>query len=114
MQELFDFLVYLMAIYGVITLVISMLGAFRRRMKIQNAKVKLVLIVKNVEEYAEYIVRTIVKDELASKVMSEGNIAIIDMNSADSTAKILGRLAEDYECLDLLPFEKRDNIFDDF
>jgi hypothetical protein len=103
-----------MAAYGVITLIISMLGAFKRRINMQNAKVKLVLIVKNVEEHAEYIVRTVIKEEFASKVMSGSNIAIIDMSSTDSTLNILSRLENDYECLDLLNQDERNRIFDDF
>jgi hypothetical protein len=108
-----EFLICLLAVYGGLTLAISMFGAFKRRVAAQSTKVKLVLIVKDVEEYAEYIVRTVIKGEFASKVMSENNITIINMNSSDATGAILSRLQNDYECLDILSGDEKERVFED-
>jgi len=114
MLILLKFLIYLLAAYGGITLAICLFATFNRRVAEESAKVKLVLIVKDVEEYAEYIVRTAIKGEFASKVMSSNNITLIDMNSSDATNGILSRLKKDFECLEVLNFEEKEKAFDGF
>jgi len=114
LHPLFKFIVYLFAVYGALTLVLSILAAVRGRSFISGAKVKVILVVKDAEEYIEYIVRNAVKGDFISRVMSGNNLTIIDMNSSDRTAGILNELKKEYECLDVLGEQEKDKVFSDF
>ncbi len=75
--------------------------------------VRMVLLVRNAEEQIEYIVRTAVKNDFASRVLSENSLVIIDMNSTDNTCLMLERLQKDFSNVEALRFEDRELIFNE-
>jgi hypothetical protein len=113
-ESILKYIIYLLAVYGAITLIFGILGAVHGRMVAEATKVRLVLFVKNVEEYIEYIIRNAVKYELPDKIMSGNNLMVVDLNSTDDTFKILQKLKNDYECIDILSAGDKEDILSDF
>lgn len=111
---LLEYVVYLLAVYGLLVLVIGSAELVRCRISGCRPKVRIVLLVKDVEENIEYIIRNAVKKDFASKVLSDKNIAIVDMNSADHTYELLEKLQKDFLNIEVLKFEEKTIIFDDF
>lgn len=113
-ESILKYIIYLLAVYGAITLILSILGAVHGKMTAEAAKVRLVLFVKNVEEYVEYIIRDAIKYDFPEKVMSGDNLTVVDMNSTDDTLKILQKLKKDYECIDILSAGEKEDVFSGF
>ncbi len=76
--------------------------------------VRMILLVRDAEEQIEYIVRTAVKNDFASRVMSDNSLVIIDMDSSDNTFLLLEKLQKDFSNVEVLKFEDREHIFEDF
>jgi hypothetical protein len=76
--------------------------------------VRMVLLVRDVEEQIEYIVRTAVKNDFASRAMSDNSLVIIDMDSSDNTFLLLEKLQKDFSNVEALKFEDREHILEDF
>lgn len=110
---IFDIITYLFAIYGVFSMLVSILNSVRCRIKPENSNMKLVLIVKNQEENIEGVVRNILDEEFLRKMMLN-SISVIDLGSADNTMEILLKLKQRYENLEILDCDKKDNIFEGF
>jgi hypothetical protein len=113
-ESILKYIIYLLAVYGAITLILSILGTVHGRMAAEATKVRPVLFVKNVEEYVEYIIRNAIKFDFPEKVMSGDNLTVVDMNSTDDTFIILQKLKKDYECIDILSAGEKEDIFSDF
>lgn len=108
------FLVCLFAVYGAFTLIICLIGAIRGRSCSGNSKVRVVVAVRDVEEQIENIARNAVKLKLASKLMSDGKLTFVDMDSKDGTLLMLHKLKKDYENIDILQAEEKHMVFSDF
>lgn len=114
MGPLLKYLIFLLAVYGALTIILNILGAVHGRMAVEAAKVRMVIIVKNVEECIEYIIRNAVRYNLPARIMSKGSLTVIDMNSTDETPEILQKLKKDYECINVISAGDNENIFSDF
>lgn len=114
MFRLFECFVWLLAAYGLLTLLLGTIGLIRCRISGHRPSVRVVLLVRDAEEHIEYIIRNASKKEFASKVLSEKNMIIVDMNSADNTYQLLERLKKDFSNIETLTFDERDQIFNDF
>ena len=114
LKSLLECIIYLLATYGLLILVLGAADMIRCRMKGRRPNTRVVLLVKDSEEHIEYIVRNAVKKDFASKALSDKKIIIVDMNSTDNTTLLLKKLEEDFSSIKILPFEERSRIFDDF
>ena len=108
------FLVCLLAVYGAFMLIFCMIGAVRSRSVSGTSKVRVVVVVRDVEEQIESIVRNALKAELATRLMSDGNLTFVDMDSQDGTLLLLNKLKKDYENIDILEMEEKDKAFSGF
>jgi uncharacterized surface protein with fasciclin (FAS1) repeats len=108
------FLACLLAVYGAFALITCITGAVRSRSTICFSKVKVVIAVRDVEEQIENIVRNAVKADLASRLMSDGNLTFVDMDSQDGTLLLLHKLKKDYENIDILAMSDKYTVFSDF
>ena len=114
LKSLLECIVYLLATYGLLVLVLGAADMIRCRVRGRRPDVRVVLLVKDAEDHIEYIVRNAVKKDFASKALSDKNMFIVDMDSTDSTNQILKKLQSDFSNIEILPFEDRSMIFDDF
>ena len=108
------FLACLLAVYGAFTFIFCMIGAIRSRSAAGTSKVRVVVVVRDVEEQIENIVRNSIKAELSSRLMSGGNLTFVDMASQDGTLLLLHKLKKDYENIEILEMEERHRAFSDF
>lgn len=108
------FLACLLAVYGAFTLISCMIGAVRSRSLSGTSKVRIILVVRDVEEQIENIVRNAFKFELTTSLLSDGNVTFVDMDSKDGTLLLLNKLKKDYENMDILEIKEKDRIFVDF
>lgn len=114
MLLLLEFIVCLLAVYGLIMLVFAAAVRIRAKEPGKHPGVRMVLLVRNAEEQIEYIVRNAVKDDLASRVMSENRLVVVDMDSTDSTYLLLEKLQKDFSNVEILKLQDRAMIFEDF
>lgn len=105
MQEIFEFVTYLLAVYGAIILIFSCLHAIGLRAAAGNAVVKVVILVRNAEEQSEEVVRNAVRWSLTRKLLANRPLAVVDMGSGDGTAGILEKLKKDYPAIQFLSVE---------
>lgn len=114
MEDVLRFMVYLLAIYGALTFLLSILGAFRTRLHLKGSKLKLVLVVKNSEKYIEYLIKDIILKFLSDRAIPIEELAVINMNSTDDTGAILEKLQKDFECMELLTEKEKERVFKNF
>jgi len=124
---LFELAVCLLAIYGLIMLARTAAVHIHARLpeKVPGPAadsahcppahhgVRMVLLVRDAEEQIEYVVRTAVKNDFASRVMSDHSLVIIDMDSSDNTFLLLEKLQKDFSNITAVRFEDRVLVFDD-
>lgn len=114
MYILLECVICLLAAYGLLVLVLSAAELIRCRVSGCRPKVRVVILVKDAEEYIEYIIRNAVKRDFISKVFSDKKLVIVDMDSTDQTYQLLERLQKDFSNIESLTFKEREFIFDDF
>ena len=112
--RLLECAVWLLAAYGLLTLVHGMIELIHCRISGHRPNVRVVLLVKDAEEHIEYIIRNMSKKDFVSKTLTDKNMVIIDMNSTDHTYQILEKLQVDFSNVEALSFEEKEHIFDDF
>lgn len=105
------FLACLLAVYGGFSLISGLFDAVRCRNCAGGGMARVIVAVRNTEEEIEYIVRNAVKSELASRLMSDGSIIFVDMDSKDDTFRILQELKKEYANIRILRLEERDEAF---
>lgn len=113
-KTLFLILVFLLSIYGTLSLMICIGSIIWHRMKIENPDIRLVLVVKNQEEALEGIIRSIFKEDLLRKSMCSGILNVIDAGSKDQSREILQKLKDEYEYINIIRYEDREKIFEGF
>lgn len=111
---IYDVLIYLLAVYGALTLIFSIASSVYYRTKTENRNVKLVLVVKNKQDIIEYFVGCIFKGSILKKVIPGGKLTVLDMGSSDETRGILDKLKRDYEYIDIIKEEEKEKIFQGF
>lgn len=114
MFNLLECIIYLLASYGLLMLIMNIFDMLRCRIRGRRPAVRIVLLVKNAEEQIEYIVRNSIRKEYASKVLSDKNIMIVDMNSEDNTYEYLERLEKSFCGIEALQYEDREQIYNGF
>jgi hypothetical protein len=114
MERLIEITVGLLALYGLVMLVFAVTGRLRLKDLQKHPGVRVVLLVKNTEEQIEYIIRNAVKNDFASIVLSDDRILVVDMNSTDNTYRLLEKLRRDYSNIEILGFNERECVFEDF
>ena len=113
-KVLFYALIYLLTVYGALSLIFCVFNSIRYRVKGEDRGIKLVLLVKNQGRVIEGIVRNIFMGDFLRKIMSGGKLTVLDMGSEDETLEILERLKNDYGNLDILKESDKWKIFDSF
>ena len=125
---LFEIVVCLLAIYGLVMLsckiALHIIGRSPGKLPEPAVNcvncppvhhgVRIVLLVRDAEEQIEYIVRTAVKNDFASRVMSDNSLVIIDMDSSDNTYLLLEKLQKDFSNIEAFRFKDRELVFNDF
>lgn len=114
LNSLLECIVYLLATYGLLVLVLGATELIRCRIKGRRPNVRIIFLVKDAEEHIEYIIRNAVKKDFASRAFSDKNMIIVDMNSTDHTYQLLEKLQNDFSNIEVLTFKERELIFDDF
>ena len=112
--SLLEYLIYLLATYGFVVLILGAVELIGCRAPAHRPDIRVVLLVKDAEEHIEYIIRNAVKRDFVTKVFSDKNMVVIDMNSGDHTYQLLEKLQNDFSNIEALTFEERELIFDDF
>ena len=112
MHVLAEAAVCMLAAYGLITLALSAAGYLSAKGPAKHTGVRLVLIVKDAEEQIEYIVRNAARHDLTSRVLSDGKLAVIDMDSSDNTYLLLEKLQKDFPNIEPIKYENRFRIFE--
>ncbi|HHV29558.1 hypothetical protein [Acetivibrio mesophilus] len=112
MEVIFEVLTCVLAAYGLMTLIHEILISIKQHNKgYRNSQVKLVLIVKNQGETIEGVLRNVLPRDFIRKLMPEGKLLVLDMDSNDDTMDILRKLEKDYECLEVLRKSEKELIF---
>ncbi|MCR4435147.1 MAG: hypothetical protein QHH06_07165 [Clostridiales bacterium] len=111
---IYEVFIYLLAVYGALTLIISVFSSIYRRSKPENGNVKLVLAVKNQQETVEGMVRSIFKSDLLHRLVPDNTLTVLDMGSTDETLKILSTLKKEYEYIDIIKQEEKERVFNGF
>lgn len=102
LRIIFESFIYVMALYGFFTAVGNLIDSLSKRVRIDKASYKLVISVKNQEQTIEGIIRGIFEDELFRDKDSNSKVVVIDKGSTDETIKILKKLQQDYENLEVV------------
>ena len=114
MLNLLECIIYLLASYGLLTLIVNIFDMLRCRIRGPRPVVRIVLLVKNAQEQIEYIVRNSIKKEYASRLLSDKRIMIVDMNSEDNTYELLQRLEKSFYGIETLQYKDREQMYDGF
>lgn len=114
MNNIIQCVIYVFAIYGVISLFFGAAELIRYKAAGRLPDVKAILLVRNAQEHVEYIVRYAVRKDIASKLYSDRKLVIVDMNSDDDTPVILEKLQKDYSNIEVLSYDERELVFKDF
>lgn len=114
LYRLFEYAVWLLAAYGLLTLLLDAAGLIHCRISGNRPSVRVVLLVRDTEEHIEYIIRNVVKKDFTSRVLSDKKMVIVDMNSTDHTYQLLEKLQKDFSNIEALTFDERELIFNDF
>lgn len=112
MENISKLIIYLLAVYGAMSLLFCLFSLIKGRTNITCGKLGLILIVKNVEENIEFVVYNIYKRILSDRSIPVNALTIMDMGSNDKTQEILTRLRNDYGVIELQNDSKV--IFKDF
>ncbi|HHW47207.1 MAG TPA: hypothetical protein GXX14_01125 [Clostridiaceae bacterium] len=113
-EIIFQFITYVLAIYGLINLVVNISGLFYKKSYSKDIKIKAVLFVKNCEDVIEGVIRNIFIGDFLRKVMSNRNLTVVDMGSTDRTLDILEIIERDYDAVEVLKESEKEKVFDFF
>ncbi|NLC69683.1 MAG: hypothetical protein GX754_13085 [Clostridiaceae bacterium] len=111
-----DILMYIFALYGVITAISAIVKCFYRNLNLGNPGIRIAIIVKNQGELIEGVVRSVLSSRVFENVIREGGLYVVNMDSNDSTGEILHRLKGDYDCHNMvvLSGEEKNKVFEGF
>lgn len=114
LQRLIECIIYILAVYGLLILVLEVAALIRKRIAGYKPEARIVLLVRNAEECIEYVVRNMISKEMASGYFFCKDIVIVDMDSSDHTYKLLEKLQKDFPNIEVLSYQERELIFDNF
>ena len=113
-EMVYNMFVYLLAVYGAIALIISIIESISKNIKEGISGMRLILQVKNQQEYIEGVVRNLCSGNVLGKVVPVKTITVLDMGSSDDTLKILKLLNRDFNCLEIIERDEKEKIFEGF
>ena len=103
-------ILWTLAIYGLYEIIKTVINSYlTKKVKLSNAY--LVIIVKNGENYIEYLTRKAIIRKVIEKANYIKEIIIIDLNSEDETSKIIRKLEKDYNFIKVLNKEEINKFF---
>ena len=108
---LFNVFVYILALYGAVYLIIGFADSIRKKLKNESKGVKFLLLIKDQEDCIEGIIRSISIENFFTDVISQDRFTVLDMGSSDDTLKILEKLKGDYQYLNVLSLDEKEEIF---
>lgn len=114
LAKLPECIIYLLAAYGILVLLLGAIDLIRCKMVGNRPKVRIVLLVQNAQEQIEFIVRNVVMKDYASKVLSDKKVVFVDMDSLDETVALLKKLQQCYPSIEVVQYKDKENIFSDF
>lgn len=114
MSNIIQCVIYIFAIYGLISLLFGLAELIRHKSIGMLPDVKVVLLVRNAEEHIEYIIRYAVRNDITSKLYSDKKLTVVDMASEDDTPLILEKLQKDHSNIEVLSHDDRELVFKDF
>jgi hypothetical protein len=112
--QIFYAIMYIFALYGFISIALTIVRRFYHNIRLKNANIRLVLIAKDQEEIIEGVIRSIFQGGILESLTQDNTLYIVDMGSTDRTADILQRLKETYQNMEALTIENKEQIFYDF
>ena len=101
MNFLFNSIVWILAIYGLLEIIKTIVGIFTYS-KFSKNGMYLIIATKNQENCIESFMRSFLFRLLYGKDEYIKDIIVIDLNSSDSTYEIEQKLADDYEQIKLM------------
>lgn len=107
-------IIYLLAAYGALVLILGAIDLIRTKMAASRPKVRVVLLVQNAQDQIEFIVRNVVMKDFASRAYSDKKVVFIDMDSTDETVVLLKKLQQCYPAIEVLQYQDKEVIFSDF
>lgn len=113
-KMLYEIIICVFAAYGFIALAYELVLSIKHKIRYENSKIKLVLIVKNQGEVIEGVLRNILPRNFIRKLMPGGKLTVLDMGSRDDTIDILRRLEKEYECIEVLKKSEKEALFKSF
>lgn len=113
-KVIFNFLFYLLALYGAYTVISNALHLSWDTCICKDKKIKTVLIVKDAGEVIEGIIRSIFSERAGKNNVHTCRLTIVDMDSSDDTPRVLHRLEQEYEGMNVLDKNEKDLVFMDF
>ena len=114
MNDVIMFIVYVLAIYGLLSLAVSIFSLIPARVKNSNGKIKIVLMVKDSEEVIEGVVRNVFASDAVREFSTDGKLTVVDLGSRDGTIDILNRLKESYVGMEVLDNNDKERVFTTF
>jgi hypothetical protein len=112
LEAIITFIIFLLAAYGVYSLVVTVADCTSPVRGSRKAGVKLVLLVKNQEDSIEGIIRTVFSGEFLRKIMSGHGLTVLDLGSKDKTVLMLEKLQKDFDSLEVLKENEKERIFE--
>jgi len=114
LDNLFVCIIYLLAAYGALVLVLGAIDTIRGKKAAGHPKVRVVLLVQNAQEQIEFIVRNVIRKDFASSASSDKKVIFVDMDSSDETVVLLRKLQQCYPAIEVLQHQDKEVIFNDF
>lgn len=114
MTKLPECIIYLLAAYGMLVLLLGAIDLIRYKTAGNRPKIRIVLLVQNAQEQIEFIVRNVVMKDYASKALSDKKVIFVDMDSSDETVALLKKLQQCYPSIDVVQYKEKEDIFCDF
>lgn len=110
LRIIFEFFIYVFAIYGFIIFIVDLADSIYRRARSRDTEVKLLLVVKDQEENIEGIIRNVFLGDFPGKAMAGGRLIVVDLGSVDNTVHILSRLKQYYENMEIITKDEKEKV----
>ena len=110
LKVIIDFFTYLLAVYGILSLIINIADALHARKTAASKGTRLALIVRDQEQTVEGFIRSIFLNDHTRRFLPQGKLHVVDLDSTDATAEILKRLEKEYN-IEIYAFDRREELF---